>query len=112
MDMSEVRELQTWFLSHCDEDWEHGDGITIETLDNPGWTVTINLDGTEVEGNTFRNVEDNYDHDTDWLRCWREHSTFRGVCGPSRLADVLRIFLDWAGPSNKPMQTDGPPGRR
>ena len=110
--MSELHELQAWFLSHCDGDWEHGYGITIETLDNPGWRVRINLEGTDAEAREFEEVEDNYSHDTDWLRCWREQATFHAACGPSRLADVLRIFLDWGWPSNKPMQTEGPPRGR
>jgi len=41
--MDELRELQDWYLSQCDGDWEHQNGINIVSLDNPGWTVDIAL---------------------------------------------------------------------
>jgi hypothetical protein len=28
--------LEAWYASRCDGEWEHGYGISIETLDNPG----------------------------------------------------------------------------
>ncbi len=31
--------LQRWYSAQCDGDWEHGLGVRIETLDNPGWMV-------------------------------------------------------------------------
>ena len=45
--------LQNWFKSQCDGDWEHEYGVKIETVDNPGWYVVINLTGTECEGCAF-----------------------------------------------------------
>ncbi len=36
-------ELQGWFLAHCNGDWEHSHGVSIATLDNPGWSIEINL---------------------------------------------------------------------
>lgn len=41
--------IQQWYQSQCDEDWEHDYGIKILTLDNPGWSVTIDLAGTALE---------------------------------------------------------------
>ena len=41
--------IQQWYQKHCDGDWEHNYGIKIETLDNPGWLIEINLEGTELE---------------------------------------------------------------
>jgi hypothetical protein len=40
--------LQRWYSAHCDGEWEHGFGVTIETLDNPGWSVKIDVEGTEL----------------------------------------------------------------
>jgi len=34
---NELKWLQQWYSEHCDGAWEHGFGITIETIDNPGW---------------------------------------------------------------------------
>ncbi|MDQ7778906.1 MAG: Imm53 family immunity protein, partial [Planctomycetota bacterium] len=51
--MNALIELQKWFAGHCNGDWEHGAGITITTLDNPGWGVDISLEGTELENKPF-----------------------------------------------------------
>lgn len=47
------RDLQTWYASQCDGGSEHAFGITIETLDNPGWTLKVQLTDTKLEGATF-----------------------------------------------------------
>ena len=41
--------LQDWYLAQCNGDWEHEFGIKIDTLDNPGWSVVIDLLGTNYE---------------------------------------------------------------
>ena len=41
--------IENWYQSQCHGDWEHDYGIKIETLDNPGWRVVIDLAGTELE---------------------------------------------------------------
>lgn len=50
-----LQELQAWFRAQCDEDqeYEESGGIRIETLDNPGWRVTVHLDGTALAGVPF-----------------------------------------------------------
>jgi hypothetical protein len=35
----ELAWLEQWYQEQCDGDWEHHCGVTIETLDNPGWLV-------------------------------------------------------------------------
>lgn len=42
-----VSRLEKWFAANCDGDWEHQGGQTIKTLDNPGWTVRLDLDTIE-----------------------------------------------------------------
>ena len=32
-----------WYKTNCDGDWEHSYGITLQTLDNPGWHLTVDL---------------------------------------------------------------------
>jgi hypothetical protein len=93
---STLEKLTAWYASNCDGDWEHGSGVKIGTLDNPGWRLEVNLRGTPLEQRPFSLVEDRYDHDTEWLRCWIEESTFHAACGPLRLEDALSVFLDWA----------------
>jgi len=89
--------LSAWYLAQCDGDWEHDSGVKIDTLDNPGWRVEINLEGTPLEGVAFETREDQYDDKTHWLRCWRDATHFHAACGPGRLEDALLAFLAWAG---------------
>lgn len=39
-----IQRIRTWFAGQCDGDWEHQNGVKIETTDNPGWSVKIDLD--------------------------------------------------------------------
>jgi hypothetical protein len=98
----ELTALETWYASQCDGDWEHQDGIEINTLDNPGWRVVIDITDTELAGKSFPTVEENYEHDAEWLRCWVEQGKFNAASGPRKLSRVLRIFLDWADQHSAP----------
>lgn len=93
--------LANWYGLQCDGDWEHQDGIRIETLDNPGWMVTVSLTGTELEARAFtatRSGETGGDGDpkTRWYDCQVASGEFRGACGVFDLGRVLGIFRDWA----------------
>ena len=46
MELSNIEWLQQWYQKNCDGEWEHLYGIEIETLDNPGWHVKIDLEET------------------------------------------------------------------
>ena len=41
--------LQSWYLAQLNGYWEHGNGVTIESLATPGWAVTIDVAGTALE---------------------------------------------------------------
>ena len=57
--------LSGWYASQCDGGWEHIYGITIDTLDNPGWTVSIDIYETEMYDREFEEIH-NYKSDDDW----------------------------------------------
>ena len=88
--------LQEWYVAHCDDDWEHSFGIKIDTLDNPGWRITIDLEGTPLEGIPFKETKMDYDSETNWLLCNVENNKFVGACGPMLLENMVSIFLEWA----------------
>ena len=90
-----LAELQKWFLSNCDGDWEHGNGVRIETLDNPGWSIWINLIDTKLDGKVFERLEKERS-ESDWVVCWVEERTFKSACGPENLEEALQSFLDWS----------------
>jgi hypothetical protein len=47
-------ELQRWYEAQCNGDWEHHNGITIESCDNPGWWVKIDLADTSLINRELR----------------------------------------------------------
>jgi hypothetical protein len=106
--MAALDELQYWFRSECDGVWEHGSAVQISTLDNPGWSVTIDLAGTTVEGRKFEPVrlgigKDAVEGSDDWLYCRVENKKFEGRGGPHKLSEILDIFLRWTrGPNQSP----------
>ena len=48
-----LERLQDWYLAQCDEDWEHSYGVKIDTLDNPGWLIDVDLKDTSLEFRPF-----------------------------------------------------------
>jgi len=87
--------LQNWYASQCNGEWEHSYGIHIGTLDNPGWTIDINLRETELE-NKFMNEIEIERSDDDWIDCFIRDKHFKGNGGPHNLIELLTIFKDWA----------------
>lgn len=99
--MSRINELQEWFLSQCNEEWEHAFGVKINTLDNPGWTIDIDLEGTDIEEKLFTEhsygVGDQAEESGDeWLVCKVEDRKFNAAGGPRKLEEMIGVFLGWA----------------
>lgn len=98
--------LQRWYLSNCNNEWEHAFGVHIDTLDNPGWIVRIDLMDTPLASRPFDRIEvgeqpSNYDDAGrqlgPWWTCWVDDSCWCAACGPESLEQALGVFLDWAG---------------
>lgn len=92
--------LRAWYVTQCDGDWEHQYGVEIETLDNPGWTVTIDLAETTLESKSFDRVAIHRSED-DWSVCRVEERRFRGACGPVNLGEVLHTFRAWVSSADE-----------
>ena len=96
-----LERLQAWYFWQCDGDWEHGAGVKIATIDNPGWSVTIDIDDTDLEEVPYSPTRTERSQE-DWLQCWREGpgervpSQFKVYCGARNLEEALAGFLDWA----------------
>ncbi len=86
--------LVQWYAAHCDGEWEHTYGIKLNTLDNPGWSLTVGLADTELERIPFDLVE--HQQDQSWWRCWRDDAAFHAACSVSNVGTVLNIFIVWA----------------
>ena len=91
--------LQAWYVNQCDGDWEHQYGVTISTLDNPGWEVKIDLPDHNPAPASYQRRETHRSED-DWCITWTEVSgeegTFHAACGPTNLAEALHSFRVWA----------------
>jgi hypothetical protein len=98
-----LTELQDWLSARCDGEWEHAHGVTIRSTDNPGWWVQIDLVGTPLLGKPFPPIRRGgaLDHPDDppppWLACSVEDGMFNGAGDPGALAEIVRLFLRWAG---------------
>ncbi|WP_052848174.1 immunity 53 family protein [Streptomyces avicenniae] len=86
--------LQEWYSSACDGDWEHEFGISIQTLDNPGWSLEIDLSETPLEGRRF--ACKNTDSESSWFFVESNGSRFNAACDPHSLERVIEIFLTFA----------------
>jgi hypothetical protein len=99
--MNELQAIQAWFQEQCNGEWEHSEGIRIESCDNPGWWVRIGLKGTRLADKHFapRSTglsDDRMETDSDWLHCEVKDHVFDAAGDPSKLEAILRIFLEWA----------------
>lgn len=86
--------LESWYVKHCNGEWEHSWGITIETLGNPGWRVKIGLQETKAANRTLEWVNIRRTED-DWISYRVEKGQFSAACGPLNLSKTIRIFVEW-----------------
>lgn len=93
--MNILKWLQDWYALNCDGDWEHCYGIQINTLDNPGWMVDIDLIDTYLENKNFEKIKI-YVDDNNWIDCSVSNDVFRGRCSVDKLEQILKIFSEWA----------------
>lgn len=98
---STIQRLQAWFDQNCDGDWEHDFGVSIQSCDNPGWWVKIDIRGTPLEHNPFENVRLGVDDDghascESWLHCYCEEGVWNGAGDAAKLEAILECFLDWS----------------
>lgn len=93
--MNDFLWLQQWYNQHCDGDWEHGNGISISTIDNPGWRITIDLENTELKIKKFKPIDVQGIPATNWITCFVRNYKFEGACGPTNLTQILAVFREW-----------------
>ena len=92
MEDSILTRLQNWYKTNCDGDWEHSWGLSIGTIDNPGWSVKIHLEDTCLSNLVYKYSTDNGTF--DWIDIKVKDQTFEAYCSPEKLIEVLKIFLD------------------
>ncbi|WP_419905285.1 immunity 53 family protein [Kiloniella sp.] len=91
-----IKRLQNWYASQCNEDWEHSYGVFICNIDNPGWSLKVELKDTYLYETKFEEIHIQRDDEDNWAVCKVEEGNFQGYGGPDNLEELLGIFLDWA----------------
>jgi len=99
--MSTIEKLQEWYLSQCNEDWEHQYGVQITNIDNPGWELKVDLVNTGFEGLELTPFEYGVGEDVessgnDWIICKVENNMYHAYGGPEKLDEMINIFFKWA----------------
>lgn len=87
--------LFRWYQEHCDGDWEHQYGVRINTIDNPGWQVEIDLADTELE-----DVNLEYEllekSESNWFGYSAKNKIFKAAGDPEKLETLLNKFREIA----------------
>jgi hypothetical protein len=92
--MDAISLLESWYSAQCNGEWEHGYGVKINALDNPGWRLVIDLRATSAESRSL-NHSDIERTDDDWVHYWVENCQFNAACGARNLSEAIEIFVRW-----------------
>lgn len=99
-DNTTLGRLMSWYRQHCDGEWENDYGVSVQSCDNPGWWVKVDVVGTELEGKPFtvvaRGDVNSLDPKPPWLHCYVADRIFHGLGDSTTLEEILEIFLNWA----------------
>ena len=90
-----ISEIENCFKQRCDGDWEHQGGISIETLDNPGWCVKVEYSDLEHSVDVTVEEKSIRRSDIDFITFTYDGSpeTLTIVCGVSNLSEALELSL-------------------
>ncbi len=69
--------------------------MQIGTLDNPRWTLSVDLSDTPLEHKEFHSIKIERAKN-DWVFCKIENSKFTGFGGPKNLSEIIQVFTTWA----------------
>ena len=92
--MNNIVWLEEWYQRNCDDYWEHSYGIKIETLDNPGWHVNIDLSETKYADLKMKELYQDVG-DNDWIKCSITNGIFNGVGDCMKLEMIIQTFRQW-----------------
>lgn len=86
-----IKWLQDWYSSNCDGEWEHENSIKIQSLDNPGWLLEIEICNLSSrvslkKWNVFELSEEN------WIGYDVENNKFTASGDSTKLEALITIF--------------------
>lgn len=83
--------LENWYKEQCNGDREHSCGISIQTIDNPGWKLSVSLEDTELE-NAALEMENFQNSESDWYSFGIKNRSFIGIGDPDKLHLLIGKF--------------------
>jgi hypothetical protein len=93
MDNDLIKWIQEWYINQCDGDWEHECGVRINTIDNPGWSIKIDIANIncnyEISWRLFENSEN------DWFGYKIVDSYFDAAGDSAKLEFLLQMFKNF-----------------
>ena len=92
--MDSIKKLQSILSHFVNGQWEHEDGLIIQTLDNPGWMVRVSLFGTFLQDQDFTTIEEEIS-DKNWYVCRVKYGYFEGFGGVNNLENIVDILYSW-----------------
>lgn len=88
--MNDFEWFQNWFAAECDGFWEYEERVKPCNLSNPGWTLTINLRASPLEGKVMTPID--VGNDEDWLQVTSDGNNFRAAGNEFNL---IRMFAEF-----------------
>lgn len=93
-----IESIVDYFAGCVDGMWEHANGISISTSDNPGWILTVDLKPTGQpvlfrysRGDVPSSANGNLGK-APWIECEANSLRFRAACSLDMLAEVDAAF--------------------
>ncbi|MBY5311967.1 rhodanese-related sulfurtransferase [Rhizobium leguminosarum] len=93
--METVSRLCAWFERQCVDEWYEDRGVKIDTMDNPGWSMKVDLKGTALQDKDFQEIRVERS-DRDWFVARRNDQVFEAFGGSISLNEMIESFLAWA----------------
>jgi hypothetical protein len=93
--MTNISKLCSWYARQCVDEWQEEFGIKISTLDNPGWSLKVDLERTNLSGKPFKEIKSDVS-DTDWFVARKNGTVFEAFGGPLNLDEMIGVFVTWA----------------
>ena len=96
LESNTLERLQQWYASMCNGDREHTYGVFISNIDNPDWSLKVELKDTYLHDVEFKELKIQRTDENDRILCKVEKGNFQGYGGPFNLGELTGVFLNWA----------------
>lgn len=92
--------LQQWYQLQSIGKPEEEQLIHISTLDNPGWSLIVNLKNSAFENIIFNPIKIDRS-ENDWMYASIKNQKFEAYCGPNNFFEILKFFRSVIEEANK-----------